>query len=133
VLSLTAVIACGSLRACQGCAAPAPSVTTPASGFDVLVTERDRAVTVHVGQKIEVYLVQKAGMTSWGTINADNPSVLRAVETGLLVPRSVTVAGFQALTVGSANITASAGPLCSPGAACPMYAMLYSVAVIVTQ
>ena len=66
-------------------------MTTPAPGFDVLVTERDRAVTVHVGQRIEVYLVQKAGMTSWGTINADNPSVLRAVETGMLVPRTVTV------------------------------------------
>jgi len=108
-------------------------MTTPAPGFDVLVTERDRAVTVHVGQKIEVYLVQKAGMTAWSAINADNPSVLRAVETGMFVPRTVTVAGFEALKAGTANLSASAGPLCSPGTACPMYAVLYSVAVIVTQ
>ena len=66
-------------------------------------------------------------------LSTDNASVLSPVPTGIMAARGVTIAGFRALKVGSANISASAGPLCSPGAACPMYAVLYSVVVIVTQ
>ena len=45
--------------------------------------------------------------------------------------RGVTLAAFQALAPGRADITATAGAACSPGQACPMYAMLYSVTVTV--
>src|SRR6266702_4690965 len=56
--------ACGSAHACQGCTAPtSPIVTTPAPGFDVLITEGDRAVTVKEGQRIELVLQEKPGMS----------------------------------------------------------------------
>ena len=134
VLTLLGLSACGKVAAAPGGdPSPTPVIATPAGGFNVLVTEHDRAVTVHVGDKIEAVLHQKQGMTVWGNLSSDNASVLSPVPTGIMAARGVTIAGFRALKVGSANISASAGPLCSPGAACPMYAVLYSVVVIVTQ
>lgn len=44
----------------------------------------------------------------------------------------MTLAAFQALAPGRAVITAGAGALCSPGQACPMFAILYSATVTVT-
>jgi len=97
----------------------------------VLVTDHDRAVSVLAGQRIEVYLAQRQGMTRWQNLVADDTSVLQPVQVSVL-PSSATVAGFVAMRPGTANITATAGPLCSPGQACPMYAVLFSVRVTVT-
>jgi hypothetical protein len=132
---LAAVLsACGSPPCSESCAAlrPLPSPHLD-PGFDVLVTEHDRAVSVHVGQKIEVYLLQRQGMTAWQNLVADDSSVLQPANTGIVPPpRGSTVAGFVALRTGTANITATAGPLCSPGQACPMYEMLFDVRVTVS-
>ena len=99
----------------------------------MLVTDHDRAVSVLAGQRIEVYLAQRQGMTRWQNLVADDTSVLQPVDIGIVPPpRSATVAGFVAMRPGTANITATAGPLCSPGQACPMYAVLFSVRVTVT-
>lgn len=102
-----------------------------AEGFDVLVTERDQDVIVHAGQKIEVYLRARPGLTNWTDVRADDEAVLAPIRTGMLAPRGVTLAGFQAVTAGTANITATAAAACSPGQACPMYAVLFSVRVTV--
>lgn len=109
--------------------------STPAQlypGFDVIVTDQDRAINVHTGQKIEVYLAQRNGMTQWSEINTDNAAVLRAVPTGITAPKGVTVAGFEAVAAGTANIRATATPVCSPGQACPQFAMLFEVTVTVS-
>ena len=44
----------------------------------------------------------------------------------------VTLASFKAVAPGQATITAVGGASCSPGQACPMYAVLYSIDVTVT-
>jgi hypothetical protein len=85
-----------------------------------------------VGQKIEVFLTQRAGMTMWGPITVDDRTVLGPVPTGITAARGVTVAGFAALRSGTATITSNAGPQCSPNQACPMYAVLFRVTVTVT-
>jgi len=106
-------------------------VTTPAPGFDVLITEGDRAVTVKEGQRIELVLHEKPGMSEWNGINVDDPSVLRAIPTGITAARGVTIAGYEAAGPGTATIMATTTPLCSPGQACPAFAMLFEVRVSV--
>jgi hypothetical protein len=134
-----ALAGCGSAGAGPGSSpspSPSPSgeppvATTPAPGFDVLITDLDRDVTLHAGQKIEVFLRASPGMSLWANIRSADSSVLAAVPTGILAPRGVTVAGFQAVGVGTTTITAYAAPVCGPGVACPAYAILFSVRVTV--
>ena len=104
---------------------------TPPAGW-ILVTERDRAVTVHVGQKVEVYLFEHPGMNPWSPITVDDQAVLQPLPTGITAVRGATIAGFVATQPGTATVTSYAGPLCSPGQACPMYVMLFSAKVTVT-
>jgi len=118
----------GDCSCARGPVTPTPKL---AEGFDVLVTERDQDVTVHAGQKIEIYLRQRTGMTMWSNVRSDDEAVLAPIPTGLLAPRGVTLTAFEAVTAGTASITATAGAACSPGQACPMYAVLFSVRVTV--
>ena len=119
-------ISCGSVSA----APVAP--TSPSNGFGVLVTDNDRAVNVHPGQKIELVLHAKPGMSNWSNVMVDDPSVLRGVPTGITAAMGVTIAGFEAVSPGTAKITATAVPVCSPGQACPAIAMLYELTVTVS-
>ena len=96
------------------------------------MTEHDRAVTVHVGQKVEVYLFEHPGMNPWSPITVDDNSVLAPVPTGITAVRGATIAGFAAMQPGTATVSSYAGPLCSPGQACPQFAMLFSATVTVT-
>jgi hypothetical protein len=124
---------CGTAFECAcGAELATPTPTArPVVGFDVLVTEKDQEITVHAGQKIEVYLQQRSGLTPWTGLRTDAESVLSPIPTGILAPRGVTVGGFQALAPGVANISATATADCSPGQACPMFAALFSVKVTV--
>lgn len=137
VPAVTAAVAllagCGVADNCACGAAPAtpPIVTTPAAGFDVLITDHDRDVAVRTGQRIEVYLRANTGMTNWQGVRSDNTAVLSPIATGITAPRGVTIAGFRAVSTGEANITATAGADCYPNQACPMYAVLFSVRVTV--
>jgi len=124
---------CGSVCACVGnpYVPPGPS-TSPGLGFDAVVTETDTAITIHTGQKLEVVLHARSGMTNWSNVRSSDTSVLSPiVNPAASAVRGVTLAAFQALTPGRADITATAGAACSPGQACPMYVMLYSVTVTV--
>ena len=111
---------------------PAPNPGPTAQPGWVLVTERDQAVSVHVGQKLEVYLFERPGMNPWSPITVDDQAVLAPVPTGITPVRGATIAGFAATRPGTATITSYAGPLCSPGQACPMYVVLFSARVTVT-
>jgi hypothetical protein len=106
---------------------------SPGLGFDAVVTENDRAITIHTGQKLEVVLHAKSGMTDWSNVRSSDTSLLQPiVNPAATAVRGVTLAAFQALAPGQATITATAGAACSPGQACPMYAILYSVTVTIT-
>ena len=124
--------ACGNYTcACAAPTEPSPSVS-PGLGFDAVVTENDRAITVRTGQKLEVVLHAKQGMTSWSNVRSSDPSLLQPiVNPAATAVRGVTLAAFQALAPGQVTITATAGAACSSGQACPMYAILYSVSVTI--
>jgi hypothetical protein len=44
----------------------------------------------------------------------------------------VTLAAFQALAPGTAQITATAGADCSPGSACPQFLMVLTITITVS-
>ena len=140
-MALAAVMlgACGNPSCSMSCArlglpkSPPPTVlTSPTLGFDVLISDNDRAVTVKSGQRIELILHAKPGMTDWSGVNVDDYTVLRAIPTGITAARGVTIAGYEAARKGTATIRATATPLCSPGQACPAIAMIYEVTVTVS-
>lgn len=139
LVALTAALmltACGSAGASGGpspdpCASPGYHPNCPT--YAVVVTETDTVATIHVGQKLELVLHARSGMTNWSGVRSSDTSVLAPiVNPAATAVRGVTLAAFQAVAPGQAVITATAGAACSPGQACPMFAMLYSVTVTVT-
>jgi phage tail protein X len=123
-----ALCACGAPMAGIGPANPAPG-----RGFDVSVTEKDRAVSLRVGQKLEAVLHANPGMTAWSEVKSTDPTILASiVDTGATAVRGVTLAGFQAVAPGHAQITAYAGMDCSPGQPCAMFLLVLTIDVTVT-
>jgi hypothetical protein len=133
-LAASVLTACGSgnVCACGNYYVPRSPSASPGLGFDAVVTENDKTITITTGQKLEVVLHARQGMTDWTSVRSSDTSVLSPiVNPAATAVRGVTLAAFQALAPGKAEITAVAGAACSPGQACPMYAMLYSVTVTV--
>ncbi len=127
--------ACGyNPCACEGNGTlPVQTSPSPGLGFDAVVTENDTAITIQLGQKLEVVLHARSGMTNWGNVRSSDTSILTPiVNPAATAARGVTLAAFQASARGETFITATAGAACSPGQACPMYAMLYSVKVTIS-
>lgn len=136
VLAALVLTACGSVGAGtlpSPDSSPSPTPTSPGLGFDAMVNENSTAITLHVGQKLEVVLHARTGMSNWSNVRSSDTLVLTPiVNPAATAVRGVTLAAFQAVAPGQAIISASAGALCSPGQACPMFAMLYTVTVTVT-
>jgi hypothetical protein len=124
--------ACGAVGG--GAAAPPSSSpsTGPGPGFDVAVTENTRSVTMKVGQKVEVVLHTRPGMTAWSGVRSSDPLVLAPmVNPAATAARGVTLAAFKAGAPGKAQIEANAGPDCTPDLACPAYLMVLAIDVTV--
>jgi hypothetical protein len=133
VLMLAALVFSGCGAVGGGAAQPTSSPTTnPGAGFDVTVTENTRSVTLRAGQTLAVVLHARPGMTNWNGVQSSDHSVLAPiVNPGASAARAVTLAAFKAIAPGKARIDASAGPLCSPGQACPAYMMVLTIEVTV--
>jgi hypothetical protein len=126
-------VACGTPAAGSGPSpSPTPSQGTGA-GFDVTATEQDHAVSMRVGQKLEVILHTAGGASFWNHPQSSDTTVLQPiVDPAATAVRGVTLAAFRARSAGVVTVTAVGGPLCPPGVACPMYAVLYSLTVTIT-
>ncbi|MGH7763258.1 MAG: hypothetical protein ACREOM_02435 [Candidatus Dormibacteraceae bacterium] len=125
------LVACGSTSVGSG-ANPGPSPSS-GLGFDITVTEKDHTAAMHVGQKLEVVLHASSGMSNWTHPQSTDESVLAPiVDPAATAARGVTLAAFQARARGDVRINSTAGPACSPGQACPMFVVLYSVMVTVS-
>jgi hypothetical protein len=129
-LALLAV-ACGATGVGPG-SNPSPSPSN-SLGYDVTATNTDHAVTMHVGQKLEIVLRAAQGMNNWSQPVAGDTSVLAPiVDPAATAAIGVTLAAFKAMKAGEVDVTANASPKCSPGQACPMYLAAYSLRVTVT-
>ncbi len=88
---------------------------------------------MRVGQTVVLVLHAKTGMTNWANVGSQDPGILMPiVDRSATAIRGVTLAAFKAVAPGQTEVTASAGALCSPGQACPMYAVLLSIQFTVT-
>jgi len=124
-------VSCGySPCACEG-AGTLPVQQSP--GFDVTATNSDQAVTMHVGQKLEVVLRAPQGMNDWThPVSSDTSVLVAIVDPAATAALGVTLAAFEARKSGQVDVTSNASPNCSPGQACPMYLAVYSLRVTVT-
>ena len=127
VLLAIALSACGAVG--QG-AGPGPSDNP--MHFDVTATEMDHAVSMHVGQKLELVL-HGGGQLNYQQVTSSNASILEpTVDPAATAVRGVTLAAFKAKAPGEARVTAVGAPVCPSGQACPMFAVLYTLTVTVT-
>ena len=124
-------VACGA----TGTGSGAGSSPTPGGGmgFDVTATNTDHALTMHVGQKLEVVLRAAPGMASWShPVVSDQSALAPIVDPAATAARGVTLAAFEARKAGDVTVSANAGASCSPGQACPMFLAVYSLKVTIT-
>ncbi len=124
--------ACGA-TAVGGGANPSPALS-PGQRFDVTATGTDRAVTLRVGQRLEVALHAGEGLNDWThPTSSDRSVLLPIVDPAATSARGVTLAAFVAAAPGQAEVAATASPLCPARQACPMYIALYSLRVTVSR
>ena len=129
VLVVVLTAACGTVG--SG-ASQSPTPSDNPMHFDVTATEKDHAVAMHVGQKLEVVL-HGGGQINYQQVRSSDPSILEpAVDPAATAARGVTLAAFKAKVLGKATVTAVGAPVCPSGQACPMFAILYTLAVTIT-
>ena len=129
----TLAAACGAYAMPGGGATPTP---TPGGSmhFDVTATNDVHALSIHVGQRLEVVLRASSGLNNWTHPQSSDRSVLSPiVDPAATAARGVTLAAFEAMSRGQVTVTSNASPACSPGQACPMLIAVYSLKVTVTQ
>jgi hypothetical protein len=132
-LAALALSACGAVG--SGAAQSPSSSPTDGLGsrFDLAVSEKSSAAAMKVGQKLEAVLHARSGMAAWSGVQSSDTSVLAPiVDPAATSVRGVTLAAFQALAPGTAQITATAGADCSPGRACPQFLMVLTITVTVS-
>jgi protein involved in polysaccharide export with SLBB domain len=124
VCTALALAACGPAAVHTPPDEPTPTVIT--------VAMDGQAVHVHTGDTLEVRLAQQPGFTQWSAVNTSNARVLEpVVGTRAIAVRGMTLAAYRAMASGAAELTATAGLDCSPGAACAQLVRLFRVTVIV--
>jgi hypothetical protein len=100
--------------------------------FHVTATEKDHSVSMQVGQKLDVVL-HGSGQITYQQVRSSDPTILEpTVNPAATAVRGVTLAAFNAKAPGQAEVTAVGAPVCPSGAPCPMFAILYTLAVSVT-
>ena len=128
-IALLCLAACGSVGTGSN---PSPSPSDNPMRFDVTATEKDHAVTMHAGQKLEVVL-HGGGQLTYQQVRSSDTSILEpTVDPAATEVRGVTLAAFKARSAGQAKVTAVGAPVCPSGQACPMFAVLYTLTVTVT-
>jgi phage tail protein X len=132
VLAALALSGCGAAGIGAGPASSASPSNGPGTTFDLAVNEKSSTASMRVGQKLEAVLHARAGMAAWSGVHSSDTSVLTPiVNPAATAVRGVTLAAFQALAPGKAEITATAGADCSPGKACPQFLMVLTITVTV--
>jgi hypothetical protein len=116
--------------AATGCPAPTQHVTWPGSAPMRLSPKQSDAVTVHVGQTLEIVLPfgHKWDMTQSpvaGILRMDTPAGYG--DTSL----QGCVWHFTALQAGQTNADFTLGPLCAKGMKCPQYIAVLDITITV--
>jgi len=127
VVPATLLMVCGSTSA-----GPPPPSPAPPGAFDLTATENDHAITMRVGQRVEVVLHAAQGMKPWTHPTSSDTSILMPiVDPAATAARGVTLAAFQANAKGQVEVTANAGPDCAPNQPCAQFLAVYNLKVTV--
>ncbi|MBJ7613277.1 hypothetical protein [Candidatus Nephthysia bennettiae] len=145
LLSLVLAQACGSIgRPSSGLSSTAPSSSAPVASAPAgnparqtvaALTDADsgRTVRMQKGQVISVALHEANGFTPWSRLATSDGGVLTPiVDTRAAAVRGVTLASFEGVAPGTAQLTSSASQDCAAGAQCPALARGWTVTVIVS-
>src|SRR5258705_1314475 len=128
VFAALTLTGCGSV----GLGGSPSASATPVLSLDLAVSEKDTATTLHTGQKLEVVLHAGPNMSNWKDVRSSDPSVLKTiVNPAATAARGITLAGYQAVAVGHAQISATSSPDCKPNLVCPQYIAVWQVQVTV--
>jgi hypothetical protein len=128
LLAISAAAACGSV-------APRPAASPSSPAAAGAITEAMDGQTVHLraGSNVDVALRQQPGLTPWSAVATSDRSILMpVVNTRGTAVRGMTLASFQAVRAGTAQLTSNAGPDCSPGVACAQFERVFRVTVVVS-
>jgi len=126
------------LAACSGpptVLRPSPSAQAsrlPLATLDLSDWDTGRTVQLLRGQGLSVRLHQPVGYTDWSSPQNTNPAVLAPRADTPAAPAGVTVGSFRAAALGSAQLRATAQPVCAAGQDCPA-ARSWAVTVEVIQ
>jgi len=132
-IAALALTACGAVFSGAASNPSASPSNGPLSRFDLAVSEKSSTASMKVGQRLEAVLHARQGMAAWSGVHSSDTSVLAPiVDPAATSVRGVTLAAFQALAPGTAQITATAGADCSPGRACPQFLMVLTITVTVS-
>ena len=101
---------------------------TGTNGSVRTITEADSDTTVrlHVG---DTFILKLGGDKNWSSVAVDNANVITSVETFAPIPGAQGM--YEAKAKGTATITAVGTAICDPGVACPQFALLYKVTIVV--
>src|SRR3954447_6003427 len=113
ISALVAALAVLLLTACgvTGIGGGGNPTPTPSSGtrFDITVTEADHAITMRVGQSLEVVLHRQNNLNNWSHPSSSGETLLTpVVDPAASAARGVTLAAFVAMKPGTVDVTATA-------------------------
>lgn len=111
---------------------PTTTTSMPGSGGDTVIqlTSTSKSpVSITVGESVELTL-SNSGM-SWSNLNV-SPAGLLAPDPSPSPPAHGILAIWTAVHAGTATVTATGVALCAPTVACPMYARLYSLTIVIS-
>jgi hypothetical protein len=132
LFTLAVTLACGSVaRHPTG----TPSASTGAAGNTVAElgdADAGRTVQLQRDEVVSVALHEASGFTPWSHPASSDSSVLTPIaDPRAASVRGVTLASFRGAGAGTAQITSSASPACTPGSVCPALARGWFVTVVV--
>jgi hypothetical protein len=127
------LMGCGAAPGAGSHPSPTPS-GQPGLGFDVGAGDQDQAITMRVGEKLEVVLHARNGMNNWTHPKSADETILAPIpDPAASAARGVTLAAFKAMRPGTVQVTSTSSPYCPPNAACAMYLAVYNLKVTITQ
>jgi len=118
------------LAACGGGGAPATAA--PSAAATITVADIGKTFDLRVGQIVGVSLQATEGMEDW-QLAQPNPAVLEPVANpAAAAAQGVTLRSFKAVAPGTAEISATERPVCSPGQACSHAIRAFKAVVVVS-
>ena len=125
LLGALLLAACGSLSGAAS-GGPSPSPSAPPANLLVVAADNGATLQAHVGDHIQIAL---GDQLNWRVDPADGTVLVHPIQNDLLVRGTQAI--YLAAAPGTSTIKATGTAACPSGAACPLFAVLFSATVVV--